>query len=200
MKKFVVCMAVLGASLAVHAQDSNWRFFGGLGAASGGEEITSGLIQVIGTSQTIPFRVGPGDGIQKRIGFDYRIADRFTLQASVGHMSSEPMGINGSYDFTVVPVEFMGFADVAYGLRVGLGLRKSSAELGGKGVLADSPVNGTFKSNGGSVVELQYMFTGVEKRKGPQFGVSLRAVSEKFNHALGELNGDHKEIGLALYY
>ena len=200
MKKLIVCMAMAGASLAAHAQDSNWRFFGGLGAASGGEEITSGTITVIGTTQTYPYSVGPGDGIQKRIGFDYRVADRFTLQASIGHMSSEPSGVNGSYDFTVVPVEFMGFVDIAYGLRLGAGFRKSSAELRGKGVTANSPINGTFKSDGGSVVELQYMFTGAEKRKGPQFGISLRAVSEKFNHTLGELNGNHKEIGLAVYY
>jgi hypothetical protein len=200
MKKLIICITVASASLAAHAQESNWRFFGGLGAASGGEEITSGTITVVGTSQTIPFRVGPGDGIQKRVGFDYRIADRFTLQASVGHMSSDPMGINGSYDFTVVPLEFMGFVDVAYGLRFGVGVRKSSAELSGKGVVANSPVNGTFKSDGGVVAELQYMFVGADKPKGPQFGISLRAVSEKFKHTLGELNGDHKEIGLVVYY
>lgn len=203
MKKLIVCVAMAGASLAAHAQESNWRFFGGLGAASGGEEITSGTITVIGTTQTIPFSVGPGDGIQKRIGFDYRVADRFTLQASIGHMSSEPQGINGSYDFTVVPVEFMGFVDIAYGLRFGAGIRKSSAELRGKGVVANSPVNGTFKSDGGTVVELQYLFSNGERKTGksvPQFGISLRSVSEKFNHALGELNGNHKEIGLAIYY
>ena len=45
----------------------------------------------------------------------------FTLQASVGPMSSEPSGSNGSYDLTVVPLELMGFVDVAYGLRIGAG-------------------------------------------------------------------------------
>ncbi|MBC7916286.1 MAG: hypothetical protein H7Y28_00615 [Rhodoferax sp.] len=200
MKKLIVCIAMVGASLAAHAQDSNWRFVGGLGAASGGEKITSGDITVIGTTQVVPYSVGPGEGIQKRIGFDYRVASRFTLQATIGHMSSEPSGVNGSYDFTVVPAEFMGFVDLPYGLRLGAGLRKSSAELRGKGVVENSPVNGTFKSDGGAVVELQYMFSGADKPKGPQFGISLRAVSEKFKHTLGELNGDHKEIGVVLYY
>jgi hypothetical protein len=200
MKRWMVCVAVASACMGAYAQDSNWRFFGGLGAASGGEKITSGEITVTGTTQVVPYSVGPGEGIQKRIGFDYRIADRFTLQTSIGHMSSEPSGVNGSYDFTVVPVEFMGFVDVVYGLRVGAGLRKSSAELRGKGVVANSPVNGSFRSDGGAVVELQYMLTGADKPKGPQFGISLRAVSEKFKHALGELNGDHKEIGFLVYY
>lgn len=203
MKKFIVCIAVAVASLAAHAQDSNWRFYFGLGAASGGEDIARGTITTVGTNQVKDFTVGPGNGIQKRIGFDYRLADRFTLQASIGHFTAEPMGYNGSYDYTVVPVEFMGFMDVLGGLRIGAGLRKSSSELRGGKLAADSPVNGTYKSDGGAVVELQYMFVGAERTGGksvPQFGISLRAVTEKFNHTLGELNGDHKEIGLVMYY
>ena len=200
MKKLIVCIAVVGASLAAHAQDSNWRFCGGLGAASGGEPIGSGNVVEEGTGKITPFTISPGDGIQKRVGFDYRLADRITLQASLGHMAQEPSGYNGAYDFTVVSAEFMGFVDVFAGLRLGAGLRKSSAELRGKGVVANSAVNGVFTSSGGVVAEMQYMFFGADKPKGPQFGISLRAVSEKFNHTLGELNGDHKEIGLVVYY
>lgn len=200
MKKFVVCLALLGIGLAAHAQESNWRFFFGLGAASGGGDIDSGTITTEGKNQVVDFTVGPGNGIQKRIGFDYRIADRFTLQASIGHFTAEPMGYNGSYDYTVVPVEFMGFMDVVGGLRVGAGFRKSSSELRGGKLAANSPFNGTYKSDGGVVAEIQYMFSGAGNRKGAQFGISLRAVTEKFNHTLGELNGDHKEIGVVVYY
>lgn len=200
MKKLITCIAVLGASLAAHAQESNWRFYGGLGAASGGEQIASGTVVEIGSGKVVPFSIGPGDGIQKRIGADYRISDRFTLQGSIGHTSSEPTGYNGAWDFTVVSAEFMGFVDIYAGLRLGAGLRKSSAELRGSGVTADAAVNGVFTSKGGAVVELQYMLVGADKPKGPQFGISLRAVTEKFNHTLGELNGDHKEVAMVVYY
>jgi hypothetical protein len=203
MKKMLVCLAVLAGGVAAHAQDSKWRFFAGLGAANGGETITNGVIVIRGTTQQVPFDIAPGVGIQKRIGADYRIADRFTLQGSIGHSSSEPTGDNGSYDFTVVPVEFMGFVDVVAGFRLGAGLRISSAELRGAGVVANDPTIGTFKSSGGTVFEAQYLFSSTEGRTGksvPQFGVSLRSVTEKFTHTLGELNGNHYEVGIAVYY
>ena len=206
MKKLFVCIALLGAGLAAQAQnqDSRWRFYGSLGAASGGEEIVSGNVVTDGTQQVTPFSLRPGDGIQKRIGFDYRLADRFTLQASMGHMSGEPSGYNGGFDFTVVSAELMGFVDVYAGLRLGAGVRKSSAELRGSGVVANWPGNGVLTSKGGAVAELQYMFVGADRPTGksvPQFGISLRAVTEKFEHGLiGEINGDHREVALVVYY
>lgn len=200
MKKFAVCMAMMCAGMAVQAQESNWRFYGGLGAASGNETIGSSYITEVGTGKITPFTIAPGEGIQKRVGFDYRVADRFTLQASLGHMAQEPTGYNGAFDYTVVSAELMGFVDIYAGLRLGAGLRKSSAELRGKGVVEKAEANGVYTSNGGVVAELQYMFIGADRPKGPQFGISLRAVTEKFNHTLGELNGDHKEIGIVVYY
>ena len=177
MKKMIVCAAMFGASLAAHAQDSNWRFYFGLGASSGGDTLYSGIKTIDGSNQVVDYTISPGNGIQKRIGFDYRIADRFTLQASVGHYNADVSGYNGGFDFTIVPVEFMGFMDVASGLRIGAGLRKSSAELRATGVVASAPFAGTFKSDGGAVLEVQYLFSSAERKNGklvPQFGISLR--------------------------
>lgn len=203
MKKFLVCIVMVGASFAVTAQDSKWRFLAGLGSAGGGEKITSGTLTTIGTNKVLPFDIQAGVGIQKRIGLDYRLADRFTLQGSIGHSVSEAMGIDGSMSFTTVPVELMGFVDVAAGLRIGAGVRQSSADLQGTGLAANASVNGTFVASTGAVLELQYLFANAEPRNGksvPQFGISVRSVGESFNHALGTLNGDHYEIGLVVYY
>ena len=200
MKKLIIGATLAAASLAAQAQDSNWRFYLGLGASSGGETVVSGIKTVDGTSQVIDYSIAAGNGLQKRVGFDYRLGERFTLQASIGHYVSEVTGYNGSIDFTIVPVEFMAFADIAAGVRVGAGLRQSSAEMRTTGIAANAPFAGTFKSNGGTVVELQYLFANGERKKGAQFGISLRRVNEKFNHALGELNGDHSEVAMTVYY
>ena len=83
MKKLIICITVASASLAAHAQESNWRFYLGLGASSGGDVIYSGIKTIEGSNQVVDYTISPGHGIQKRIGFDYRVADRFTLQAAV---------------------------------------------------------------------------------------------------------------------
>jgi hypothetical protein len=133
MKKAGICIAMLAASLAAQAQESPWRFFGGIGYAQGGEKITSGTVTNVSTKLVIPYDIQAGTGFQQRLGAEYRLSERFTMQGSIGHSTSEAMGIDGSYEFTTIPLELMGFAEIAYGLRVGAGVRQSSAELRGTG-------------------------------------------------------------------
>ena len=203
MRNATIALVLLAASLGAQAQESHWRFMAGLGYADGGEKIASGTITTIGTNHVQPFDIQSGNGFQFRVGAEYRLSDRIALQGSLGHSSSEAMGINGSYDFTVIPFELMAFVDIASGWRIGLGARQSSAELRGTGVSANSPVNGTFVSSQGAVLEVQYLFQseGAGRSKSmPQFGLSLRGVNEKFTQTLGTLNGNHVEIGAVIYY
>ncbi|NVO05359.1 MAG: hypothetical protein HXX19_05175 [Rhodoferax sp.] len=203
MKKAWIAAAVLAACTGAQAQDSNWRIFAGIGYASGGEKITSGTVTNVSTGLVIPYDIQAGTGFQQRLGAEYRLSERITLQASIGHSTSEAMGFDGSYDFTTIPFEFMGFAEIAGGFRIGAGARQSSAELRGTGKAANSPVNGTFVSTQGAVLEVQYLFANPGARPGkpgPQFGLSLRGVNETFSHTLGTLNGNHVEVGAVLYY
>jgi len=202
-------LALMAASMlvagmtTVHAQESNWRMLGGFGYASGGGTILSGTITTVGTNKVTPFDVQAGSGLQVRVGAEYRFTDKVTVQASIGHSSSEPMGINGSYDFTVIPLEVMAFLEPVKGYRIGAGLRQSSATLTGKGVAANDPANGSYTSSPGAVLELQYLFSnGTNSARNPngQFGISLRGVRESFSHPLGTLDGNHYEIGSVLYY
>jgi hypothetical protein len=113
------------------------------------------------------------------------------------------MGFDGSFDFTVVPVEIMGFIEIGSGFRMGAGLRQANAEMRGTGKAADAPINGAYAGNQGSVVEFQYLFQNGPSRTNnsvPQFGLSLRGVNETFSSSLEGLNGNHFEVGAVLYY
>jgi hypothetical protein len=203
MKKVLLAIAILAGSMAATAQISPWRFVAGVGYADGGEKIVSGTITTIGTNKVTPFDIQSGIGFQARMGAEYRLTDRFSIQGSIGHSASEAMGIDGSLDFTTIPLELMGFAELGMGFRVGAGLRQSHAELRGTGKTEGFPLNGNYVGNQGSVVELQYLFdngTGQNGASPTQFGLSMRSVMETFTHTLGTLKGDHYEVGVVLYY
>lgn len=203
MKTLFIFAAFICVSFGVQAQDSNWRLLLGAGFADGGEKFRSGTITTIGTTHVIDFDLQAGSGVQKRLGVEYRLSERARVQASVGHSSMEPMGINGSYDFTVVPVEIMGFVEPFASLRVGVGLRKTNAQLTGTGVVANDPAIGKFEGTQGSVVEVQYFFSN-RSGAGPvpngQFGISLRRVDETLVHRLGTIDGSHVEVGMVVYF
>jgi opacity protein-like surface antigen len=199
----IAASMVLASITTAQAQEANWRIVAGFGYANGGETIRSGTITTIGTNKVTPFDIEAGSGVQVRLGADYRLTDKVTVQATIGHASSDPMGMNGSYDFKVIPLELMAFLEPMNGYRIGAGVRKSSASLSGKGVVVDDPANGDYSSSAGAVLELQYLFnSGTNSAKSPngQFGLGLRAVRESFSHPLGTINGDHYEIAAVLYY
>jgi hypothetical protein len=205
MTKLLISLALMGvcAAAQAQAQTSKWRFFAGVGLSNGGETIAAGTITTIGTTQVLPFEIQAGTGTQYRLGADYRLADRVTLQGSIGRSVSDPMGMNGSLTFTLTPVELLGFVNMTDALRIGAGVRKSSAEMTGTGISASWSGNGSYSSSGGSVVEAQYLFATSEAMPGAQksqFGISARFVNESFNHNLVTFKGNTYEVGLALYY
>ncbi|MEI7682611.1 MAG: hypothetical protein WCK07_24685 [Betaproteobacteria bacterium] len=203
MKNLFMATAIIVTSMAVMAQDSPWRTVTGISYADGGQRIASGTITTIGTNRVTPFDIQSGVGFQERIGVEYRWTDRISVQCSIGHSASEAMGMDGSLDFTTIPLELMGFVELGKGFRIGAGLRQSHAEMRGTGKAENFPLNGSYSGNQGSVFELQYLFKNGVTQSGAspaQFGLSLRNVSETFTHRLGAINGDHIELGVVLYY
>jgi hypothetical protein len=198
MKRVMAAAALVAACALAHADGSNWRFVAGVGFGSGGDTIASGSITTTGTNRVVDFDVKPGDGLQYRAGAEYRLADRVSLQASLGYSVSDPMGMNGSLTFTTVPVELLGFVNLTEAWRIGGGLRNSSAEMKATGVSANWSGAGTYTSSPGSVFEAQYLAKFGSQKS--QFGGSFRYVSESFTHNSATFSGNHYELGLVLYY
>lgn len=203
MKKLALTVAILGACAASHAESANWRLFAGAGIANGAETIFSGTITTDGSGQIVPFQVTAGGGTQYRFGADYRVAERITLQGSVGFHTDDPMGYNGSVTFSNTPVELLAFFNVSDALRIGGGARQSFAKMAATGKVEKWSGVGTYDSTVGSVAELQYLFAqdeGKSAHNRPQFGISARWVNETFTHSASTFSGDHYELGLVLYY
>ncbi len=201
MKRTMTAVAVMAACACAHAEGSNWRFLLGMGLANGGEQITEGTITTVGTSDVRQFQIKTGDGLQFRVGADYRLMPRFSLQASVGYSSTAPMGMNGSLTFTTMPVELLAFLDLSNSLRIGGGVRKTQADMKATGVAEGWIGAGTYTGSDGGVVELQYL-TPFSAQDKTQFGVSLRYVTETFTHDRTgtRFNGNHYELAAALYF
>lgn len=199
----IAALLVLGCA-AAQAQESPWRFYAGLGLADGGDTVVSGVIVTDVTNKQTPFIIKAGEGFQMRAGMEYRLSNRFTVQGSVGYAISDPMGYNGSFTFTNIPVEAMAFVQVTEGFRLGAGLRKSTASLTGTGVAKNASINGDYTSSVGQVLEAQYLFgspaNNHQRATSSQFGVSVRLVREEFSYLDAKLKGDHYEVGAALYF
>jgi hypothetical protein len=203
MRKVTLALALTAGCALANAQGSNWRLFAGLGLVNGGETISAGNITNTTTGNQTPYDVKTASGPQFRLGADYRIASRLSLQGSIGYSANDPMGYNGSLTFTTIPVELLGFVSLTDALRIGGGVRKTSAEMTGTGISSNWPEVGIYSSTTGAVVEAQYLFpisAGQPGYQSSQFGFSVRYVSESFSHNAISYKGDHVEVGMALYY
>jgi len=201
MKRKITALAVMAGCACAHAESSNLRFLASIGLAGGGEEITRGDIVVQGTTTAHHFQINAGDGMQFRLGADYRLLGRLAIQASVAYSSNAPMGTNGSLTFTTIPVEVLAFVDITESIRLGGGARRTQADIKATGVAENWPEVGTYDSSGGGVAELQYL-TRLSAQSTTQFGVSLRYVTEAFTHSRTgfRFNGDHYELAATLYF
>ena len=203
MKKLLLCLALAAPCALAHADESDWRFYAGIGLAHGGDTIFQGALVDQSTGLVQPFSVRAGTATEFRIGADYRIGNRFTIQASVGHADEAPQGTNASLDFKTTPVELLGFFNITEGLRVGGGIRKTFATISTTGVANIPGLNGSYTGSRGSVLEVQYLLGTSEQENKVQhnvFGLSLRLVNETLEHDGYSLNGHHYEIGGAYYY
>ena len=199
----LAAFAIASGAIVAHADETNWRVLLGASVASGGDSIVNGTITTIGTTHVIPFNIKAGGDIQLRLGADYRFSDRFTLQASIAHASTDPMGIDGSLTFRTVPLEVLGFFDLTDSIRLGLGPRKSFAHMGGTGKAEGWPGLGTYTGSNGAVLELQYLWNTSNSAAGSrksQFAINFRRVAESFSHEGVEFSGNHFEIGVAAYF
>ncbi len=201
--KALLTSALLVGCAISHAQTTGLRYLIGVGVADGGETIVSGNIVTDGSNKITPFTIKAGGGTQLRAGAEYRLMDRISVQGSLGYIVSDPMGYNGSLTFTAIPVELMAFFNITEALRVGAGVRKTHAELRGTGVASNYSATGTYTGSAAGVLEAQYLFGADSPASGAkrtQFGLSLRVVNESFTHDATKINGNHYEVGAALYF
>lgn len=203
MKSALLMGALALASLSAAAQESKWGLVAAVGWADGGEEIVSGTItDRTNPARIVPFTIKTAAGLQLRVGPEYRFNDSVSFQATVGRSVADPMGDNGSATFTTTPVELMVSFKPLPSLMVGVGARKTFADLKGTGVSANAPFLGSYDSSGGGVLEAKYLFSVPSKssQSSAALGVHARFVSEKFTFQQFELNGNHYELGLTLHY
>jgi hypothetical protein len=201
IEKILICLATVGACSLAQADESNWRFYAGIGMTDGGDTIVSSTITNTSNGLVQPFEIKAGTATEFRAGADYRIADWLSVQASIGHSDNAPMGVNGSLDFKKTPVELLAFANFTDAFRIGAGVRKTHAEMSGTGVVANWDGLGSYSSTRGSVVEAQYLF-GLSDAKSRHnlFGLSIRYVNETFAKDSVTFSGRHYELGGAYYY
>ncbi|HXA46130.1 MAG TPA: hypothetical protein VNW52_00765 [Burkholderiaceae bacterium] len=203
IKKILLAMSLIGICAAAHADESNWRFYAGIGMTDGGDTIIASNITVEPTGLVEPFEIKAGTTTEFRVGADYTIAKWLSVQASIGHADNAPTGNNGSLDFKTTPIELLAFLNVTDALRIGGGLRKTHAQMSGTGVVVGWPGLGSYSSTRGSVVEAQYLFGLSDAAAGNRhnlFGLSVRAINETFTHDSVSFSGHHYEIGGAYYY
>lgn len=200
MKKQILGSLVAFGCMLTQAQAADLRFFGSLGGAFGGDTLASGTY-TDGTS----YEVNAGKGLVLSVGADYRVADKVTVQGSVGYQSGSTNAKNGEISFTRSPVELLVFYDISKQIRLGGGVRKANgAELTVSGAASATP--GKYDSSVGTVLEGQYFFSPVDAgaavRKA-QWGLNLRYVSETYtptNGSAGAKSGNHLGFGVVMYY
>jgi hypothetical protein len=200
MKKRIVLSLLALSSLCAIAQESKWSLVTAVGWANGGEEIISGdIIDRNNSARTIPYAIKAGNGLQVRLGPEYRFNDAFSVQATVGRSVNDPMGYNGSLTFTTTPLEVLANYKLTKNVRVGFGARKTYADLKGTGVAANYPILGSYDGSLGSVLEFSYLVP-IPNHEGSTFGGYVRFVNEKLKFQQFELNGNHYELGIAAQY
>ena len=203
--ELTLALALSAAATLAHADDgSAVRFYAGIGISHGGDSLGTGeIVPEDGQGgATIPFNIRPGTSAELRLGADYRLGERFHIQASVGYADQAPQGVDGSLDFRETPIELMGFVNVFQGLRLGAGYRKSYAQYSGTGLGSDWPGLGRYTSANGNVIEVQYLFSsdGNYDSQHALGGFSLRIVNETLRHDDISINGHHYEFGGVFYY
>jgi len=200
MKNCLIACMIVTSAMAAQAEAPKLRLYGNLGHGFGGDALVQGT-----WSTGEPWDLRAGSGPVLALGADFRIADRITVQGSVGHQRYSIDGTNGNVVFSRVPVELLGFYSLTQQFRLGLGVRKSqNAKVVGGGVA--SSVYRTYDSSLGAVLEGQYLFSAPSTTaRAPVVGVHLRLVSEAYTQNNGgagaeKISGNHVAAGLVFYY
>jgi opacity protein-like surface antigen len=203
MKKTLLALALPFAfATAAHAQtassrtDEPFRFMVGIGLTVGGDNVATVQYQDNSTNN-----VSAGTGIQLMMGADYRIAEHFSMQASVGYHGRFALGSNGDTSFTRYPIELLAYYNVNEKWRIGGGVQYiSKPSLSGSGVAARYDQD--YQNTTGAIFEVEYFPID-------RLGVKFRAVKETFkptapynynvNNPGQSIDGSHVGI-LSNYY
>jgi hypothetical protein len=193
MKKFLAMAALtMSAALPASAEgvyDNSGHFIGGLGLTFGGKTLV-----------TVHFTNGDSENVKSGGlvhlygGYEYRLASRFSVQATIGYHVDDINAKNGSVKFDRYPLEILGHYGVTDNVRIGGGVRYvMNPEVSSSG--AASVGDYEFDNATGLVVEAEYLVT-------PHIGVKLRGVSEKYQMkgSSNSVRGDHGGIYASYYF
>jgi hypothetical protein len=207
MKKLCIGLALAGSLAAAQAEAPRLRMYINAGYSVGGDQLMSGVwvdpndnTKVVGQ-----WDIKAGAGTLFAFGADYRLTDKFFIQASVGEQRGGVDGTNLGYTFRRVPAELLGFYAVTEQTRLGIGVRKTSgAAIRGNGLATG--YKQAYESSMGTVLEGQYFFTEPSKtERSPLFGIYMRFVREEYRAEAPATNtkwksGNHIGAGLMFYY
>lgn len=191
MKKHILAGLALCAAAGAQAAPGQWKGFVGIAVTGGGETLTE-----------VPYDNGDvqdirsGGLVDVKGGFEWRQSGSpFALQGSLGYHVDRSSASNGSVRFERFPIELLGFWDVAPNLRLGAGLRyAANARLRASGAGLQFASNSDLSASGGVVLEGEYLFS-------PHFGLSLRAVGERYKFDNGaKADGDHLGVRFSYYF
>jgi hypothetical protein len=132
-------------------------------------------------------------------GVEFRIAEAFSLQATVGYHVDDRGARNGSLRFERFPIELLGHYRIDPHWRAGGGVRfVQSPRVTGSGVLGGNDVS--FDSTTGGVVEGEYLILPASRRV--QVGVKLRYVAERYQLQGGgpSISGNHVGVMGSVYF
>jgi len=192
MKKILAISALsLATSLPAFADTYNnsGHFLLGAGLTFGGETLAT-VTYTDGSSSDIK----SGGLVHFYGGYEYRFANRVSIQTTLGYHVDDRSAKNGSVRFTRYPVEVLGYYGLSDELRIGGGLRYvMNPEISSSGVI--SGTNYSFDDTSGIVLEGEYMVS-------QHVGVKVRAVSEKYKlqSSSPSISGNHGGIYANYYF
>jgi len=170
MYKHLLAAAFFALSIAAQAQSrpgSGFRPFVGLGITAGGDELAS-----VDFSNGTSTSVHAGGLIDVKGGIDVLLDGPFSMQLSLGYHVDSADGSNGSYTFSRMPLELLGYVSPTDKFRLGVGVRSAlDPRISSSGVLAGH--NASFTSTLGVILEGEYFVLR-------SLGIKLRAVTEKY--------------------
>jgi hypothetical protein len=189
MKKiFALAALAIAASAAQAAQETNSvHFLVGMGLTGGGDKWAT-LHYQDGSSANITF----GGLLDVHAGVEYRFANRFSLDTTIGYHFDNQSASNGSMRFERYPLEILGHYAVTDQVRLGGGMRYvMSPKVVSSGVVGGN--NHDFDNTTGVVLEGEYLFS-------PQMGLKLRGVSESYKLTGSSTSYSGNHVGLMFNY
>jgi outer membrane protein W len=183
-------ISLASVTLAQAQTASPVRFLVGAGINAGGDRLAATRYSDANSS-----KIKAGGGLQLLAGVDYRVNQQVSLQANIGvHANYTSEASVGNPNFKRIPLELLAYYHFNADWRVGGGARLiSSPKLNGAG--KGSFMDRDFKNTVGLVLEAEYFVSS-------NFGVKVRAVSEKYEFKAGggDVSGNHVGLFGSYYF